>query len=112
MNITFEELTTIPAAVALRLSPEQVASRVHALELYGDDLIGCYIGTQALQFKAGETVEILGDLPKGILPIYDQLRGETQNLASVPAEPEINELAFENPLPEIKTFHKKQKITE
>jgi hypothetical protein len=103
MKITFKELTNIPAAVALKLSPEQVAARTHALEHYGDVVEGAFVGTETLQFKAGETVEIIGDLPKGILPIYDQLN------EGLMTETEINELEFETPPPEIKTSHKKPK---
>jgi hypothetical protein len=106
MKITFKELTNVPAAVAMILTPDQVRARTHALEPFGDDLIGSYVGTQALQFKAGETVEIVGDLPNGILPIYDQLR------AGLMTEPQINELAFDNPMPEIKTISKKTKHTD
>lgn len=73
MKITLKDVTTIPAGVALRLTPEQAASRLYALEAYGKQP-GVYVGTHALTFKAGETVEVVGDLPKGILPIYDKLR--------------------------------------
>lgn len=73
MKITLKEVTNIPAGVALRLSPEQAASRLYALEAYGKQP-GVYVGTHALTFKSGETVEVVGDLPKGILPIYDKLR--------------------------------------
>lgn len=75
MKITLNEVTNIPAGVALRLSPEQAAARGHSLEVLKK---GVFVGTHALQFKAGETVEIVGDLPKGILPVYDR--------ALVPAE--------------------------
>lgn len=70
MNITFDRVTTIPAGVAVKLSPQQAQARSHALEPF-DKKKGCYVGTHALQFKAGETVEIIGHLPKGILPAYD-----------------------------------------
>jgi hypothetical protein len=103
MKITLKELTNIPAAVALKLSPEQVAARAHALEPYGDVVEGAFVGTETLQFKTGETVEIIGDLPKGILPIYDEL---SEGLMT---ETEVNELEFEKPIPEIKTSHKKPK---
>ena len=106
MKITFNKLTNVPAAIAMILTPDQVRARTHALEPYGDNLIGAYVGTQTLQFKAGETVEIIGDLPKGMLPVYDQIR------AGLMTEPEINELPFEQPQPEIKTSHKKPKAHE
>jgi len=106
MKITFKELTNVPAAIAMILTPDQVRARTHALEPYGDDLIGAYVGTQALQFKAGETVEIIGDLPKGMLPVYDQIR------SGLMTDPEINELPFDNPMPEIKTISKKTKQKE
>lgn len=73
MKITLKDVTTIPAGVALRLTPEQASARDFALEPYGKQK-GVYVGTQSLTFKAGETVEVVGDLPKGILPIYDKLR--------------------------------------
>jgi hypothetical protein len=70
MKLTLNTVTTVPAGVALRLTPEQAAARGYALEPYGKQK-NVFVGTQALQFKAGETVEIVGNLPKGILPIYD-----------------------------------------
>lgn len=73
MKITLKEVTSIPAGVALRLTPEQASARDFALEPYGKQK-GVYVGTQSLTFKAGETVEVVGDLPKGILPIYDKMR--------------------------------------
>ena len=106
MKITFKELTNVPAAVAMILTPDQATARKHALESFGDIAIGAFVGTQALQFKAGETVDIIGDLPRGILPIYDQMRD------GLMTEPEINELEFEKPMPEIKTSHRKPKQSE
>jgi hypothetical protein len=73
LKITFETITTVPAGIALKLSFEQADSRRHNLEAFGKHK-GVFTGTQALQFKAGETVDIVGDLPKGLLPIYDRLR--------------------------------------
>jgi hypothetical protein len=73
MKITLKVVTNVPAGVALRLTPEQVGAREHALEPYGKTK-GVFVGTQALTFKAGESIEVVGDLPKGILPIYDKLR--------------------------------------
>jgi hypothetical protein len=73
MKITFKTPTTVPAGIALRLTPEQADARTHALEKYGkdDDVV---VGTQALQFKAGEVIEVVGDLPKGLLPNYDAIK--------------------------------------
>jgi hypothetical protein len=82
MKITLYAVTNIPAGVALRLSPEQAASRQHMLEPFGKQK-GVYVGTQQLQFKAGESVEVIGDLPKGILPVYDRLRAEAVKERSV-----------------------------
>lgn len=73
MKITFDAVTTIPAGVALRLTPAQVESRNHVLEPF-ENQKHVMVGTQPLQFKRGETVVIVGDLPKGILPIYDLMR--------------------------------------
>lgn len=72
MKITMKVVTDVPAGVALKLTPEQVAAREHALEPYGKQK-NVYVGLQALTFKAGESIEVVGDLPKGILPIYDVL---------------------------------------
>lgn len=72
MKIILVSVTTIPAGVALKLTPHQIDARVHAIEAWGDDP-SIYVGTQALVFKTGEEIEIVGDLPKGILPIYDQI---------------------------------------
>lgn len=83
MKITLESVTTIPAGVALRLTPEQAGARQFALEPFGNKK-GVYVGTQQLQFKAGEIVEVIGDLPKGILPVYDRLRAEA--VKEVPAK--------------------------
>jgi hypothetical protein len=71
MKLYFDKATTIPAGVALKLTPEQTAVRIHLLEPFGKKK-QVYVSTQALQFKSGESVEIAGDLPKGILPAYDQ----------------------------------------
>jgi hypothetical protein len=90
MKITFTEQTEIPAGVALRLTLEQMVSLRFVIEPYDSlklrssqvaigkplgDESDVYVGIQALQFEAGETVDIVGDLPKGILPIYDQQQG-------------------------------------
>lgn len=69
MKIALNEVTTIPAGVALRLTPEQASARGHSLETMKK---GVFVGTHALQFKAGEIVDVVGDLPKGILPVYDR----------------------------------------
>jgi hypothetical protein len=84
MKITFDTVISIPAGVALRLTPEQAAARYFALEPYGKQK-GVVVGTQALQFKAGETVEIAGDLPKGILPVYDRLQEDMEIKPEIPA---------------------------
>lgn len=104
MKITFEELTTIPAAVAIRLTPKQAAARSHALEQFGDDA-EVFVGTQALQFKTGESVEIIGDLPKGILPVYDRLRDLEGDSGS-------GELDFVEPPLQVQKPSKKSKTNE
>lgn len=86
MKITFDTVTHIPAGVALRLTPEQAAARESVLEAWGDEP-GVVVGTVALQFKIGETVDIVGDLPKGILPVYDRLRAEQAAEEPKPAKP-------------------------
>ena len=70
MIIKLQQATTVPAAVALRLSSEQESARRHQIEPFGSDG-GVFVGKESLNFKAGETIEIVGDIPKGILPIYD-----------------------------------------
>ena len=82
MKILIDTVTSIPAGVALRLTPEQAAAREHALEAWGDEP-GVVVGTQPLQFKVGETVDITGDLPKGIVPVYDRLRAENPDNAEL-----------------------------
>ena len=101
MKLKLKTATTIPAGVALKLTPEQYAARSHLLEPFeGDKEV--FVGIVPHQFKAGETVEIMGDLPKGILPIYDRQRG-------LLSDDEINE--FETDLDEHpkKAAHKKHK---
>ena len=71
MKIKLTVVTIIPSGVALRLTPEQAESRRHFLEPFGVKK-GVYVGTQPMQFKAGEIIDVVGDLPKGILPVYDQ----------------------------------------
>jgi len=70
MILTLESATTIPAAIAMRLSSEQERARKYAIEPFGSDG-GVFVGKEALQFKAGEVIEIVGDVPKGLLPVYD-----------------------------------------
>jgi hypothetical protein len=72
MKITLDAVTNIPAGVSLRLTPEQASARSHAIEPFGKQK-QVYVGTQQLCFKRGEVIEVIGDLPKGILPIYDRL---------------------------------------
>lgn len=71
MKITLTEITMIPSGVALKLTDAQLDARRHAVEPF-EDKKNVWVGTQAFTFKAGETIEIMGDLPKGILPVYDQ----------------------------------------
>jgi hypothetical protein len=76
MLIKIDTITTIPAGVALKLTPEQAAARAYALEPYdidGEASPGIFVGTVPLQFKIGESVEIAGNLPKGMVPAYDSL---------------------------------------
>jgi hypothetical protein len=73
MKILLDSITTIPAGVALKLSPEQIQARQHAIEKFGPDP-DIYVGTQAMVFKAGEIIEISGDLQAGIFPLYDKIK--------------------------------------
>jgi|GEM_PF-6900248 hypothetical protein len=101
MKIKLEAATTIPAGVALKLTPEQYATRSHLLEPFeGKEEV--YVGVVPHQFKAGEIVEIAGDLPKGILPVYDRNKG-------LLSDEEINQ--FETELEEHpgKATHRKPK---
>ncbi len=91
MKLNLVESITVPAGVALRLTPIQVASRLHVLEPYGKQK-SVYVGTSALQFKAGESIEIMGDLPKGILPIYDAAVKSEVATASINVHEIVNEL--------------------
>lgn len=104
MKITFEETTTIPAAVAIKLTLEQVAARFHSLEPFGVDT-NDFVGTEPLQFKKGETIEIIGDLPKGILPVYDRLR-------DFESGSENGELEFAEPPKKAHRTAKKSKANE
>lgn len=73
MKILIDSITHIPAGVALKLTPEQFQARQHALEKFGTKP-DIFVGTQALVFKAGEIIEIAGELQAGILPIYDKIK--------------------------------------
>ncbi len=91
MKITLKDITNVPAGVALRLTPEQKSAREHALEPYGKQK-NVYVGMQSLTFKEGETIEVVGDLPKGILPIYDKLCPVKNDVAVMDAkEPETDQ---------------------
>ena len=70
MIIKLTQTTIVPAAIALRLSSKQERSRAHAIEPFGSDG-GVFVGKEALQFKAGEIIDVVGDIPKGMLPVYD-----------------------------------------
>lgn len=98
MKLYFDKATTIPAGVALKLTPEQIAVRSHLLEPFGKKK-QVYVSIQALQFKSGESVEIAGDLPKGIVPAYDQnkkqIGAKTMDIKT--EEPEIEEPEIEEP---------------
>lgn len=54
---------TFGAGARLGLSKEQAAARAHALKEVGK---GVYVAQQPVQFKAGETVGIDGELPKSL----------------------------------------------
>lgn len=54
---------TFGAGLRLGLSKEQAAARANALKEVGK---GVYVAQQPVQFKAGETVGIDGDLPKSL----------------------------------------------
>ncbi|MDO9105225.1 MAG: hypothetical protein Q7U57_09720 [Methylovulum sp.] len=70
MKIKLTQTIIVPAGVALRLTDAQMAARSHVLET-DEKNKGVFIPVEALQFKAGETIDVVGDLPKGLLPIYD-----------------------------------------
>jgi len=101
MKIKLETATTIPAGVALKLTPEQYAARSHLLEFL-DAKEKVYVGVVPHQFKAGETIEIAGDLPKGILPVYDWHRG-------LLTDEEINQFETETEQHTQKAAHRKPK---
>jgi hypothetical protein len=71
MKIILTSKTTIPSGVAIRLTPAQLESRRQVVEQYANKK-GVFVGKVALEFKAGEEIEIIGGLPKGILPVYDE----------------------------------------
>lgn len=88
MKVIFKQPTTIPVGLRLVLSPEQAAAREHALsasaQKKGKSLV--YLVEKPVQFKAGETVEIYGDLPKGLLPIEPEPEAKTNDSVSDTAE--------------------------
>lgn len=79
MKIELEDPVFIPAGVKIKLTADQASARAHIL---GKAKAGTYQAEQALQFKRGETIEIVGKLPKGILPAYDRAMAAAEKAAA------------------------------
>jgi hypothetical protein len=90
VKILLDEKTIIPAGVALKLNFIQRESRRHALEKFGSEP-EVFVGTQPLEFKAGEEIDIAGELRAGIFPVYDRIRAvdasANVSAAAAPAAP-------------------------
>ena len=69
MKLVLDRVTTIPAGEVLGLSQAQADSRSHALEI--GKKRGQFLVRSPVQFKAGEEIDIINELPKGILPQLD-----------------------------------------
>lgn len=67
MKQTLGQAITIPAGLSVKLTGEQAKVRSHLL---GSSKAGTYKLKEELQFKAGEEIEIVGKIPKGILPAF------------------------------------------
>jgi len=70
MKIILEKVTSIPSGVVLGLSQEQADARLHAIKPHGKKK-GEWLVTSPVQFKAGESIDVLSQLPKGVLPCFD-----------------------------------------
>lgn len=52
---------------------------------------GVYLPLHTVQFKAGEVLDIVGDLPKGLLPVYDQARQKKPDKPEKAKPPEASD---------------------
>jgi hypothetical protein len=68
MKQTLNQAITVPAGMKMKLTKAQASARSHLL---GKGDAGTYELEHSLEFKAGENIEIVGDIPKGLLPAFD-----------------------------------------
>lgn len=86
MKINFKQATIIPVGVSVVLTPEQYDARQNALTPVVSKKKGVYQVEKPVQFKAGETVEIYGDIPKGLLPVELAHKAPENDSTSDPVE--------------------------
>lgn len=80
---------TFGASARLGLSREQAAARAHALREVGK---GVYVAQQSVQFKAGETVSVDGELPKALAELVEAPKAKKAK-APAPAPEEVDPAA-------------------
>lgn len=66
-KVTITAIATFGAGTVLGLSEAQAAPRAHALKKIGN---GRYEVQTSVQFKAGEIIELEGDLPKAMGDVF------------------------------------------
>lgn len=76
---------TFGAGARLGLSKEQAAARAQALRESGK---GVYVAVQPVQFKAGETISVDGELPKVLAALVEAPKGRKAKSAAEPAPEE------------------------
>lgn len=74
---------TFGAGTRVGLSKEQAAARVQALRQLGG---GLYVALQPVQFKAGETVGVDGDLPKAMADLVGAPKGKKADPVAAPPD--------------------------
>lgn len=75
----------IPSGVRLILTPEQFGARGHMVQLDADS--GEALVTHPMEFKAGEQLEVVGELPIAIhASAYDVLDADAEDEANAEGE--------------------------
>ena len=86
MKILSKARLTIPAGTPLVLSDDQFNARSHQVVMRG----GQIIASVSMEFKAGEEIEVVGDMPKAVPEsLYEQLDDDLKDEATdgKPAKP-------------------------
>lgn len=98
MLIKTNKAIRVPSGVRLRLTTKQLEARLHNVM---DDVDGVVLVTHPMEFKAGEELEVVGDLPTVIsadqYSVLDEPEAEGQNDRREDSESEDQNDVLEDP---------------